>query len=231
MTDISDSCGLSGKAIAYHICISGFKQHIGQPHGVDKIKEKLVNDCYFCNGHSRVYLYRWNSNWNHIAEDLWLVQQRYEVPLLIGVYAYSWGAGWGALELARVLQKFGVSIYKMVLCDPIYRHPRLTLRWLSLLRRRHLFFGPPLIRVPKNVKEVFSLRQEVDRPQGHHLIYESDDTKRHRPVLLNVCHGKADNHKKFHDLVLSVASDIRERIGYPKCLQSLSPDNENCGKI
>lgn len=231
MIDVKDSCGLSNGAIAYHICISGLRQRMGQPHGIYMMKEKLVNDCHFCNGHSRVYLYRWNSNWDHIAEDLWLVRQRYEVPLLIGVYAYSWGAGWGAMELARALQKFGVPIYKMVLCDPIYRHPRFILRWLSLLKRKHLFFGPPLIRVPKGVNEVFQLRQEINRPQGHHLIYESDSTKRHRPILLDVCHEKADNHKKFHELVLEVANDIREKIGHPRCLQSLSPDNKNCSKI
>lgn len=200
--------------MAYHICIAGLHQYRGKPHGMFRLTQKLIRNCHYCNGHSQVHSYSWNTNWRQVAEQMSLVRNGEGCQLVVGVYAFSWGAGWGAMRLAEELRRVGIYIVVMVLSDPVYRHPRLLLRWLSLLRRQHIIIGSPVIRVPKRVGEVYTFRQQQNWPQGHHLVYKDDKTIRHRPVLLDVIHERMDDAPEFHERVMQEAERIRKLIGF-----------------
>jgi hypothetical protein len=205
--------------IAFHVCISGWRQDYGNTSGMLNLSQKLIENCHFCNGHSRVWLFAWNNDWRMTAEHFWLVKQRYECEVRVGVYGYSWGGGWGAIKIAKELKKVGVRVRSMVLCDPVYRHPNPLLRWTALLKRQRMFFGSPIIHIPDNVDQVYSFHQTISRPQGHLLVADGDGTELHRPVQLEMDHLKISDAEEFHDLVLKVADKIRSECGTPACTQ------------
>lgn len=196
--------------IVIHQCISGFTQNVHYVHGVLKLSERMrrpesgIVDC--CT--HRIYFNRWNDDWSKIAEHYWNVSDLNLRNLTICVYAYSWGAGWGAMQLAKYLERAEIKVRVMVLCDPVYRHPKWYLRWLSLVRRDSHF--APVIRIPKNVREVFHLHQRVNVPMGHRLV-ASGETLLRPPIELKRIHQKMDDAWEFQGLSLSVAKRIRNR--------------------
>lgn len=222
-----------------HILISGFRQKSEEINGVTLLKQKLVDNCHYCNGHSRVDLYPWNVGWRHVAESLLDLARMKGGDLTICVSAFSWGAGWGAMQLARELDRLGLRIRVMILSDPVYRHPSIFMRWLTLAKRggfrfiKYLdVFGvlPPgmVIRVPPNVDEVHTLYQTINWPQGSILAYEGDDTIPHPPIRLRVPHERMDDAPEFHDLVLSIAERVREDAGLGVCPGILNSPRRRC---
>ena len=194
--------------IQTHICISGFTQHIGRNHGLVKLSERLHVDGYSRGARSRVYLHPWRADWRHVAEHLFLLQELRGEPLLIGVYAYSWGAGYGAIRLARELDKRGMRIRCMVLCDPVPR-PILPLRWLAMLP---VSIGPRWTRtitVPANVDDVWNLYQRTDLPQGHPVAVVPD-TVAHDDEEMHCGHKYADDARQFHARAMDVAGRIAD---------------------
>ena len=86
--------------IVVHNCISGFGQKVGGRrggHGTFRLAETLIQ-----HGHNsqrqRVLLWRWNEDWRRVAEYHAQISAFHLQDLLIAVYAYSWGAGWGAMR-------------------------------------------------------------------------------------------------------------------------------------
>jgi hypothetical protein len=194
-----------------HQCISGFTQNVHQIHGILKLSERMrrpesgVVDC--C--HRRLYFNRWNDDWKKIAEHYWNVADLHLESLTICVYAYSWGAGWGAMQLARHLKRFEMKVRVMVLCDPVYRNPHWYLKWLSLVHRDSSF--SPVIRVPDNVREVFHFHQRVNVPSGHKLV-GTGETLIRPPIELRRIHQKMDDSWEFHGLSLSIAKKVNSRL-------------------
>lgn len=190
-----------------HQCISGFTQNVHYVHGMLKLSERMrrpesgIVDC--CE--RRIYFNRWNDDWAKIAEHYWHVADMHLQSLTICVYAYSWGAGWGAMQLAKYLERAEMKIKVMVLCDPVYRHPKWYLRWLSLMHRDSKL--APAIYIPKNVKEVFHFHQRVNVPSGHKLI-ATGDTLLRPPIELKRIHQKMDDSWEFHGLSLSIAKRV-----------------------
>ena len=90
--------------IKVHQCISGFTQSERRCHGVLKLSEKL-HELGFNNRISRVSLRPWNDDWATVAENIWLLGQHHDAEVVVNIYAYSWGGGWGAVQLARELKK------------------------------------------------------------------------------------------------------------------------------
>lgn len=174
---------------AWHIVIGGFRQTKGKPTGMVQLWRRL---------HARhaqpgvsVELRCWNENWPDLAELIWRVQPD-DQPVVVKIYAYSWGAGWGAMQLARQLAKRGIPIAWMVLSDPVYRSPWLSLRWLSLVT-----WGA--IRVPVNVRVVHWFRQRTSRPAGHALVpVRKERTIITPPVWSEVSHLYMDDLRPFH---------------------------------
>ena len=138
----------------------------------------------------------WNSNWSDEAERIFRLSSH--GPPTVRIYGYSWGAGWGAMQLAEHLRRRGVPVRAMVLVDPIYRHPYWLGNWRSL-------FHWVKIVVPPSVKEVWWFRQKLTWPRGHDL-YAEDGTVLHEPVWLDVGHAHMDDQMGVVTKCLEVAA-------------------------
>ena len=157
---------MPSEIIKIHQCISGFTQTEKSLHGVLRLSEELHT--LGMNNHvSRVSLRPWNDNWAAAAENMFQLGRLHGAEVIVNIYAYSWGGGWGALQLAQELEKRGVMVLVAVLSDAVYRHPRLLMRWTSLLGRNYPW--SPTIKFPANVATVIPFHQSQNRPQGHKI--------------------------------------------------------------
>lgn len=196
------------KTIRVHQCISGFTQDEKRIHGVFKLAEKL-HDCGYNNTISRVSLRPWNSRWDEVAEHIWLLGQHHKADVVVNIYAYSYGVGWGAVQLCKELLKRGIPVHCVVACDGVFRHPNPLMRWTSLLRRDLAF--SPVIRIPANVVTVVPLHQKLNRPQGHKIVGGKDFTGLiQEPTELYVTHQYMDDAGQFHDAALDAAAVLSE---------------------
>lgn len=194
-------------SLLIHNAISGFRQSPAAWNGVLELAEKLRET--HCDGvRSRVHYFTWRENWAAIANYHLALAEKYRTEATIGIYAYSWGAGWGAMQLASQLRRRGLRVRVMVLSDPVYRHPFFL--WRSLCNWTWPLGGEPLIRVPDNVKEVYWFQQTQNRPSGHKLISASrtNGALIHPPVLLRRDHQYMDDAPEFHRLALDQAARI-----------------------
>ena len=177
----------------WHYVISGFLQNRGTYDGSLDLWRKM------CSAHhgpdERVELCPWNTRWD--AEAEFVYRFRNGCPV-VTIAAYSWGAGWGAMRFARELGKRGIVVRSMVLSDPVYRHPLLAMRWLTLFRF-------PVIRVPANVQDVRWFRQRDDWPSGHELYAEGEGTHIYDPVEADCGHLLMDELPAFHAAALEEA--------------------------
>lgn len=176
----------------WHIVISGFLQNEGRPTGMVRLWRWLGQE--HSGPESCVELRSWNDNFRDLAELIWRVQPAApeESGPTVMIYAYSWGAGWGAIELARQLRKRGIPVAAMVLSDPVYRSPWRSLAWLAMVSWSS-------IRVPANVRRVTWFRQRMNRPAGHRLVAaDPAATEIAPPVLAHVTHQYMDDLRSFH---------------------------------
>src|SRR6185437_8047403 len=111
----------------------------------------------------RVELREWDADWQRVAEHVLLCAIAGDVRPQIKIYAFSWGAGWGFLQLARRLRERGLEVDAAVLSDPVYRSPLLIDRWRSLV-------GRPKIVVPDNVHQVDWFYQRTNTPHGGRVV-------------------------------------------------------------
>jgi hypothetical protein len=180
----------------WHICITGYSQQTGEPTGLHKLWQRLgrLRKSDVC-----VELREWNSDWRKVAELIWLTSQNGKPPR-ITIYAYSWGAGYGFVQLARELKRRGLSVDAAVLADPVYHSRHRLTRWLAMVAN-------PLIRihVPANVREVFWTRQTCSRPCAHDLVADSDDTLIHPARNRTATHTYMDDDPFFHHMALEVS--------------------------
>jgi len=189
-----------------HVCISGFTQTEKREHGVYRLAEQLMID-HSCGIFHRVWLRTWKDNWSDVAEHIWLLRERYRTNAFkVNIYGYSWGAGWGSVQLAKEMRRRGVSVNCLVLSDPVYRHPNLLFRWMALVGRDWWF--APRINIPQNVGEVHSFHQRQNRPQGHRLRCLSDSTIHHPAIEIVSEHEYMDDAKSWHQCCLDEARMI-----------------------
>lgn len=173
------------------ILISGFTQNIGRPTGFDKLWLKLRQVV-----RPEVVLtppLEWNTKWPRVVD--FICRTSVERPELI-VIAYSWGAGYGAIKLAKEFKKRGdnYQIGHSVLCDPIY---------YSWLRPWRALMANQKIILPRNIncRGLTWLRQREGKPMGADLISENGQ---HVPpaVILHCRHEYADDSSTFHGLAV-----------------------------
>jgi hypothetical protein len=194
-----DSGDRSGPKFApithWHYVIPGFLQNRGTYDGSLDLWRKLCAIHYGPN--VQVELCPWNTRWD--AEAEFVYRFRNGCPT-VTIAAYSWGAGWGAMRFARELGKRGIGVRSMVLCDPVYRHPLYSMRWLTLFRF-------PVIRIPENVQAVRWFRQCDDWPAGHELLAENPATRIEAPCMVEGCgHLGIDEYEPFHAAALEEAA-------------------------
>tara|TARA_R110000796_G_scaffold17656_2_gene54192 strand:- start:8020 stop:8583 length:564 start_codon:yes stop_codon:yes gene_type:complete len=140
--------------------------------------------------------YRWDCQWGQEAAQI--LRGMADGGQVV-VCAYSWGAGYGFLQLAKHLGRGGARISLACLCDPVYRHRFFWGLPLSLT-------GWPSIKIPYNVDLVKSVYQRVDRPRGHKLIARGE-TVVEVPVELNLPHKQIDNSRTYKAMCLDSISE------------------------
>jgi hypothetical protein len=188
----------------WHLVISGFTQHRGDPTGSQRLWMEL-RAAVGREPNTAVEFFCWNADWNAVAEWIWRCGPAGEPPVVF-VYAYSWGAGWGFVQLARELRKRGIDVRWAVLCDPVYRHPLLPwlFFWLSISR----LFRPRIV-APPNVDHVWYCVQRLDRwpqPRGHQVIAAVPRaTYVLGPLLLERTHHYMDDAPEWHERALETA--------------------------
>jgi hypothetical protein len=185
-----------------HIFISGRTERIGHDTGTKKARE-YVEDAIPrpLDAHTIIRKLEWNSDWNAVAD---MIADICQFDSTVSVYAYSWGAGYGARKLAKFLAERGICINTAVLCDPVYRSRFLPFRFLALTRF-------PKIKWPANVLNIWQIYQRSNRPHGHLPILT--DGKAQRIHLLEQVpetrHNTIDDSQRYRDLCLTVATKVQ----------------------
>lgn len=182
----------------FFVVRSGFLQHKGSAgSGCTRIAGELS---WRFGGHAnRVELEAWNACPQQSAEYIYRLGRK-GTPPNVCIFAYSWGCGYGFVELANELGRLGIPVRCAVLCDPVYHG---LARWRALLPRT--LFRRVTVTIPANVQDVHWFRQHIDKPAGHDLRYESPYTIQRDPEVLPIGHTEIDNAPEFRNRCLSVA--------------------------
>lgn len=172
------------------ICISGYLQNRGDSvQGLPKLWHRLHNQH---GHHACVTFAEWSANWEAMAEWIYRTSRNGSdrQPRIL-VVAYSWGAGYGAMALARKLAERGVFIDVMVTSDAVFHlggrlahlvglsqlcayWPWRLVEWL--LRRFGKQAARPVIKLPANVREVHWFLQANSRLRGHEIMRQQGAT-------------------------------------------------------
>lgn len=180
-----------------HVLISGFTQTVAQPTGIEKLWLAMrKHEAPSC----RVSMLEWDNDWSGFAEHAIRTANGKVRELDLRCYAYSWGCGYGFMQMCRELRRRGAKVSRAVLCDPVYHSARTP--WRAVFSP----FWTPKICVPDNVGEVWYFRQNQNKPAGHEVIARSCETKINPPVWLQCEHAYADDAPEFHELALEVAA-------------------------
>lgn len=176
--------------------IGGFKQTERKSVGMDEIQRRLewrYNDM----GRCEVYdLRTWKSDMTGLAA----LAKRDGVARAI-VIGYSHGGGYAAPRLVKQLQKRGIQIRLVLLCDPVYRPlwlPRWTLA--QVLSFRALIPGSAVIRFPEPVVALYGVRQEQSIPRAHRVRIGRSEAMEMR-LLTGYDHDEIDESEEWFSLV------------------------------
>ncbi len=171
--------------------VAGYTQNKATWNGSISISEQLREEW---NGSLESVSYLpWNSDWKAQAEYMWLIQDRREdtcpkdVPVNI-LCGYSYGGGYGAKKLMDHCLARGVRFEHVILCDPVSRNP---LGWL----------GKWWVKIPKNVKNVWLLRQEVDYPRGCKVTVDPKYTSEAGIWMLGSGHTYCDDNPAYLEAI------------------------------
>lgn len=204
-----DDCSID----LFLICRSGFLQHKGSPHsGMVKVAGML--DYHFgCarfsrshgrNVRTRVEMEAWNDCPEATAEYIYRLGTKDTKPR-IGYFGYSWGCGYGFVQLAKELQRRGLEIDHAVLCDPVFHG---LFKWRAMIPST--LFHKIYVAVPGNVNRVSRFFQRVDKPAGHDLKLLGPYTRIVKDVELKVGHCDMDDHADFHRECFEVAARLAQ---------------------
>lgn len=203
---------------AHQLVISGNWQHRGRLAGCDCALTKL--DVYRRPG-VRVESLAWDADWRSEAAFI----ARHAPPdadPLVCIYPYSWGFGWGAIQLARELDRLHIPVYGMKVCDGVYRHSYRCGNWRALV-------PGSVVRLPPNVRrntnhlmqdgvELFVQRNSLLR--GHRVV--DADGAEIRPVVIDyvdvpcghwtlrapATHYNLDESRTWHKACCELAAEV-----------------------
>ena len=187
-------------AFSRHIyVIPGFLQDLGTRTRLIDLWQSLHGQ--LCGVHCSVQLRPWNSDWNAEAEFISRLSDDRPRVVTIG---YSWGAGWGVVQLAKQLAKRGLGIKRACLIDPVYRHQYALGNW-----RAFIPWVP--ITIPRNVQRVTWWRQRQSWPMGHNLrAKHTGRTIIEPPGLIQADHAHMDDQesviKQCREIAMEVAA-------------------------
>lgn len=181
----------------WDVLITGFLQHPNQPNGFVAIWQgvRLHQD----KDREVTFPMPWNSCWAELADTIRRCRDAAK-ETVVRIYAYSYGAGWGAVKFARELAARKIDVVWMVLSDPVHRSD-----WL--VGRLSALFPFATIEIPDNVRFVSWFRQGMTCPRGHDLV--ADDpavTTIYDPVYLAIPHTEMDDAPAFREECFRVAA-------------------------
>jgi len=186
------------------VCISGFKQSMAKPNGIEKVWLSLrKHESPEC----RVSYKEWDTPWSDFAEHILRTGPSNPDKMRVCVFAYSWGCGYGSLELFKELKHRGFGVDSAVFADPVYH------RWYAPWRALWSPIVEPQVEVPDNVGEVWYYRQSENKPAGHRVVPEKGNrvTVVHNPTFLSRTHEFMDEDPAFSDKCMEVASAATEQ--------------------
>jgi len=184
---------------------SGFRQHRGDDecNGCVQIGRDLAT--LYSGPSQRVELGAWDNDPEDTADYIYRWSGG-DSPPQVMLVGYSWGAGYGVVQLAKQLRERNIRVQHAVLCDPV-KHSVAV--WRAMIPRT--IFHHIQITIPSNIESVYWLRQYEDKPAGHDLVAESPYTKIHAPYILKCGHVEADNDPAFYEMCLNVARRFFEQ--------------------
>lgn len=188
--------------------ISGFSQTTKSFHGVFALFRwaLFARRAHGANGY-RIELRPWRDNWEAVARycQILKVEQVY-------LCAYSWGVGWGAMQLAKYLQRLGIEVGWLISCDGVYRWGVSKLARANPFNLRSIIHrGPlaPTIKIPSNVRNVYPLRQRGGKLRGHDFTCADPTlTTLHDTVWVDRPHGEMDDSEEFAEIVRRELLDL-----------------------
>lgn len=181
----------------------GFTQNVGEDVGCIKLW-KLMRG-YSDKDTTVITPFTWNQPMKDWAAFIHNITRDAEDPCILFA-GYSYGCGWLFQQLSKYLEKWSMDVRCAILCDPVYRSRIRLLAWRSIINR-----GPlaPVIKIRKNVEEVYSFYQRENKPQAHALVaMDATRTKIHDRIRLSKPHEAMDDHPHFHKKVHDVFSEI-----------------------
>lgn len=143
------------------VCVTGFGQSEDRLTGVEMLQDVLRRQCS-CEDTVCV-LKSWRDNPSSLAQRIANRCPDAFDPEIVTI-GYSWG-GYSTVILARELQKRGLTVNHMLLCDAVWRAKFITGYPLSLT---DLF----TIHIPDNVKNLYTWRQSANTPRGSKIKLE-----------------------------------------------------------
>lgn len=177
----------------WRIVLGGFLQSQFELNGSVRLWRKAHSE--FTNSVTVVQFSPWNTDPRQLAELILQLDHQDDDPD-IRIAAFSWG-GALAVRLCRQLQRRGLRVRRLVLCDPVYRHSYWLGNW------RALFSGIP-IRIPTNVDVVDYLFQRQSKPMGHQIELVGGPSVIRSAVQLESDHMWMDDAPEYHQLVEEV---------------------------
>ena len=141
--------------------IGGFTQKTGSDTGMMRLWARLFKWRAFDSRHALTFILP--REWDDSTKEMAAMMDRHAAMnqrTRIIIAGYSWGAGHGAIQLAKAFKTVGRDIDLLLLIDPVYRSKLpLVFRLLAFTR----WFG---ITIPDNVRHVMAWRQDNDGPRG-----------------------------------------------------------------
>ncbi len=188
------------------IPISGFSQHPNQRTGMSELALKMhegIGKAPGCWVHPVLV---WNADWESLARSMQVNSCHDDTKIFI--VAYSWGAGWGAVQLSQKLRRIGMEVDALFLADPVFRSRFWLMSWRSRFIKNSLFrFLTPKITIPSNVKRVEWTRQFNNFPQAHDLVAASPSTVIPPAIIeQDKVHNMMDESETFHNLAIEGTS-------------------------
>ena len=167
---------------AHHLVISGFRQDRRRLAGCDRVVAML--DAFRQPG-VRVDYRTWNADWqaeaNFIARHA--PEATHAAPPRVCLYAYSWGLGWGASQLAWRLHELKIPVFGLIGCDGVYRHNYPLGNWRA-------FVPWSTIRLPGTVQRCVAFHQQNSWPAGHAIVIGNQPIKRRLVERVTLNGGK-----------------------------------------
>lgn len=215
----------------WHFFISGYTQNRQQSTGLQKAWLQTKTSAYKSNPINTQSIcffpvLPWNYDWYTLARFVQINSQEYKSikgggrlalppPLspLINIYAYSWGAGYGAIRLTQfLLSVANYNVQNMVLADPVYCSSYFFNRWRAMFSSRFSFtrWFAPQITIPSNVLSVFWSRQYNNWPRAHSLVsYPDSKTVIHSPYLEHsLTHSEMDESIWFQNKIKQITNPL-----------------------